>query len=276
LPVDREYACIFPLATPRDCSKPNDPLDSYACDCQATGLKGDQVPPLCGLNTTTNDYQTQYYAKAYPTIRELTLANLLGSQGIISSLCPIHVTDNAAGDDPVYGYRPAVTAIINRLKKALASQCLPQPLQTTSTPTGLQAPCLVLATLPETKAGTEDTVCKGYPGLTTVSDASVLATFRADQHAQWLTAMTGTDPSTLATCEVNQISVSPGTNGNSGSCVGAGSTGEAGWCYVTGTAAGSCDTQAILFTSGTPPNGATVNLQCILENAGDSGTGGGG
>jgi hypothetical protein len=300
LPVDREYACIFPLkdantgeATPRDCSNAvdptasgGDPLNYYACDCNAVGLSGTQVSPLCGLPNPgspvstcsaigscsgANDYTSQYYAKAYPTIRELTLAQMMGAQGIISSLCPIHV-QNEGGNDPVFGYRPAVTAIVNRLKNALASQCLPQPLHPVETDAGLQVPCLILATIPGTSAGSEATVCAEHKdqGLSAPA-ADVLATFQMNAHAQWLNAMTGPDPSTLATCEINQISVAAGS-----SCVGAGATSAQGWCYVTGKAAGSCDTQAILFTPGTPPNGSTVNLQCILENSGSTSDGGGG
>jgi hypothetical protein len=139
LPVDEEYACIFPLVTPRDCSRANDPVDSFACDCSAVGLTGTQVSPLCGLQnpsapfsacsslgscTSSNDYLTQYYAKAYPTIRELTLAEMLGPQGVVSSVCPIHVTD-AGGDDPLYGYRPAITSIVHRLAGGLGTNQLP-------------------------------------------------------------------------------------------------------------------------------------------------------
>jgi hypothetical protein len=142
LPVDREYACIFPLEdsagnpTPRDCSGGQaDPLNSYACDCGALGLPPNAVPSVCGLKNlnaapnqgtpegpiatpspaTINDYTTQYFAKTYPTIRELTLANMMGTQGIISSLCPIHLVDEpqqSGAPDPVYGYRPAVNAIV--------------------------------------------------------------------------------------------------------------------------------------------------------------------
>jgi hypothetical protein len=36
---------------------------------------------------------------------------------------------------------------------------------------------------------------------------------------------------------------------------------DPGWCYVTGTAAGTCP-QAVLFTNGEPPLGARVTLQC--------------
>jgi hypothetical protein len=128
LPVDREYACIFPLSTPRDCSNFMDYATQEECDCSTPGLPLDAVPSVCGLKNPsspyamgTNDYTTQYYAKAYPTIRELQLAELLGPQGVVSSLCPIHTTDNAQGNDPLYGYRPAVTALVARMKAALAA-----------------------------------------------------------------------------------------------------------------------------------------------------------
>jgi hypothetical protein len=274
LPVDREYACIFQLAdtegnpTPRDCSQgEHDPLDYYACDCETPGLAPDAVPPVCGLPHPTqayaegsNDYTTQYYAKAYPTIRELTLAQMMGEQGVISSLCPIHVQDESTPGHPdeVFGYRPAITAIVGRLKKVLAAQCLPQPLDAVETPDGLQVPCLVLASLPNTHSGDESAVCNP-PGLS-VPDPKVLANFDANQHAQWLLDTTTTDLSTLATCEVNQIHVPAGQT-----CVTPGAT-EKGWCYVTGAAAGECDTQAILYTPNSTPNGAIVNLQCILAN----------
>jgi hypothetical protein len=117
LPVDREYACIFPLATPRDCTMAQ---NNYQCDCPntATGITADQTPPLCSPTNPTS----QIAAKAYPTIRELQVARLMGNNGIVSSLCPLHVNDNATGDDPDYGYRPAVATIINRLKSALTNR----------------------------------------------------------------------------------------------------------------------------------------------------------
>jgi hypothetical protein len=260
-------------------------VNSYACDCELPsqggsnwfGSPGD-VPSVCGLPdpgsapSATNDYTTQYYAKVYPTIRELTLAQMMGAQGIISSLCPIHVTEMGTGD-PLYGYRPAITAIVNRLKNALSSQCLPQPLATVKNEAGQpEVPCLILATIPNTSAADEATVCSGttHPGLS-VPNAQILTTFQANQHNTWKLDMVGTDPSLLATCQVQQLTTST-------TCVGAMAStppGDQGWCYVTGTYAGACDTQAIVFTPNALPNGATVNLQCILENQGMSGGDGG-
>ena len=88
--MDRQYACIFRLTTARDCSKSasgvyNVPVNGDSCDCSSTSLTADQLSPLCDPNNPTS----QLYAKAYPTIRELELAKLLGPQGLVASICPV-------------------------------------------------------------------------------------------------------------------------------------------------------------------------------------------
>jgi hypothetical protein len=120
--VDLEYACTFPLTTPRDCT---DPSISADCDCPiqpGTTWAKQYTPPLCGgpgsLNTAVPQ-TTQIAAKAYPTIREIELAYKMGPQGVLGSICPAHVQDNASGDDPFYGYRPAVSALVNHLRVVL-------------------------------------------------------------------------------------------------------------------------------------------------------------
>jgi hypothetical protein len=110
--VNIQYACIFPLVTPLDCTQP---VNGYACDCPSMPLTHDETPPVCSDANPT----VQVAAKAYPTIRELQVAKMMGAQGIVSSLCPVDVADNAAGNDPLYGDRPAVAAIIDRLKGAM-------------------------------------------------------------------------------------------------------------------------------------------------------------
>jgi hypothetical protein len=103
-----EYACIFPLQTPHDCTAPE-----YApfCDCRP-GMP--TPPPLCDLTTPT----LQLFGKAYPTIRELVVAHDLGTRATISSLCPIHMTESQP-NDPLYGYRPAVDGIVNAFRQGL-------------------------------------------------------------------------------------------------------------------------------------------------------------
>jgi hypothetical protein len=120
-PGDIEYACIFPVAgTPAACPA-FDGTDN----------------PLC-----TNGLQTS--AKAYPGVKNLAIAKGMQGQGIAASICAKQLTTpNNADGSPAqdYGYRPAVNAIIDSLKKVIAAQCLPIPL--TPDTTG-KVPCIIL------------------------------------------------------------------------------------------------------------------------------------
>ncbi len=127
--VDLQFACTFKLSVPRLCdfnSTMADPTLRNSCDCQPPSSSGglfthEEVPAVCNDATPTQ----QDFAKAYPTIRELLLAKLLGqvpgaNEGVISSICPIHTVDlSANGTDPLYGYRPAMSVIVERLKTSL-------------------------------------------------------------------------------------------------------------------------------------------------------------
>ncbi|MGO9835943.1 MAG: hypothetical protein ACLP1X_17200 [Polyangiaceae bacterium] len=290
LNVDREYACTFPLVgtngqpTTRDCTLAQ---NQNFCDCphMAGTVSPAQLPPICDQTTITN----QVGAKAYPTIRELELAHLMGNQGIVSSICPIDVADNAAGDDPLYGYRPAVAVIIDRLKTALTNTCLPEQLTVGSDGS---VPCLILVQLPASVGGT----CKapncqmaglagpgqpiaGSGTTTTTFDPTVLDAFCDAEEAayqQQVQAAGGSstgiqDPAQQSVCALFQLTqTANNADFQGGSCKG---SGQPGWCYVTGVAAGTCP-QAILFTGSEPPSGATVNLQCLEQSVGvlDSGT----
>jgi hypothetical protein len=122
--VDLQFACTFPLTTPRDCT---DPANAASCDCPtATGTTWDKqyTPPVCGGSGSLDaslPQTTQIAAKAYPTIREIELAQKMGANGVLASICPIHPADDAMGDDPLYGYRPAVTALVDHLRVVLTN-----------------------------------------------------------------------------------------------------------------------------------------------------------
>lgn len=234
--VDVQYACTFPLAQPRTCA-PGD----FTCDCSnANGRPSSQVPSVCDPANPV----MQVRAKAYPTIRELTLAKKLGEQGIVSSICPAHVAEQAPGD-PLYGYRPAISAIVDRLSSQLTAQCLPQPLQVE----GGSAPCLVIEELP---ANDGITSCAQVPGLSPLEPA-IQQRFDAQRLAQ--TPGTSSKDLPLA-CELAQV-----TNAAFTSCE---AQPDAGWCYVEKD--GSC-TQSIRFSkTGNPPNGAKLTLQCLEKH----------
>lgn len=229
--VDLQYACTFPLTTPRTCAD-----NDYTCDCtNAVGRPTSQVPSVCNPGTPN----VQSRAKAYPTVRELLLAKKLGEQGIVSSICPTHVTEQSPGD-PLYGYRPAMSAIVDRLKTQLGEQCLPEPL----TLEGGSAPCLVIEELP---SGT--TSCAQVPGLSPLAPE-----IRKRFDAQRLAA----DPELKANelplaCELAQV-----TSADASSCE---ASSDPGWCYVLKTR--SCS-QAIRFSkTGSPAPYVKLSLQCL-------------
>ncbi|WP_437807691.1 hypothetical protein [Sorangium sp. So ce1078] len=125
---DLQYACVFPL---------RDPVVNGG-DCNKEVDKVDRNNPLCEDNPDGTDSNVQLKAKAYPGLRQLELIRSLGDQGIVGSVCPAELKNDAALD---FGYRPAIGAIIDRLKTKLAGQCLPRALQPNETG---QVSCLVL------------------------------------------------------------------------------------------------------------------------------------
>jgi hypothetical protein len=109
---DVQFACVYPLVTPYDCTQPQ---NTGFCAC-AAGSDEAQTPLCAKANGAYTTTQTQ--AAARPTIRQLALARQLGGQAVVSSICPIH-TQEAATGDPLYGYRPAFNALLDRLGTAL-------------------------------------------------------------------------------------------------------------------------------------------------------------
>jgi hypothetical protein len=101
---DLQYACTFALPAVRTCTNAD-----ASCDC-ADPTKN---PPLCGA---TLGQQTR--AKAYPTVRELMAVRALGDQGVVASICPTTLQGDRSS--AMYGYNPAVKAIVDRVQGALA------------------------------------------------------------------------------------------------------------------------------------------------------------
>lgn len=109
---DLQYACTFPLKTPKTCSEGELRANSPLCEGGPGG-------------------STQTSAKAYPGTRELEVLQGLGENAIVASICPkvINAADPShPSADPNYGYNPAVSAILSRLKVYLAGKCLPRTL----------------------------------------------------------------------------------------------------------------------------------------------------
>ena len=232
--LDLQYACTFPLPAPKDCTLPQ---NAKACDCATANDS-----PLC--NGTT-----QVRAKAYPTIRELRVAKGMAGRGIVSSLCARNVADQNAPD---YGYRPAVAAVVDRMRDVLGAQCLSQPLTPTADGT---VPCAVLVSF--APGQDQNTVCDPNKGLKQPAP-DVLKHLRDTQLAE----LKSQDPKATAAdvgpaCELTQIAPSKYQNGT---CEG---IADPGWCYVTGAAAGAtCGQRLVYSASGVPVAGAKISLVC--------------
>ncbi len=254
-PGDIEYACIFDLPTPRDCSQPG-----AVCDCDGDASKDN---PLCDPNPNDSGNLTlQSRAKAYPGVKNLAIVKGMQNQGIAASICPAQTKNptNADGTPAAnYGYRPAVKAIIDRLKQALKGQCLPRTL--TPDPTTHEVPCLIIEA---SKSPTCN--CDASQARAPVSSAHMPAEAAAKLDPLYTTEqwncfceITQTTGSALTDCQDN-TSVMASTNG---------------WCYVDAsgaTAVGNpalvknCPTgderQVRFVGSGEPVPGSTVFITC--------------
>jgi hypothetical protein len=80
LHLDLQYACTFDLPAPKECS--NDA--TFACDCGPPS-NNPGGPPLCADGADGKSLQIR--GKAYPTIRELRVAQALGDHAVVGSLC---------------------------------------------------------------------------------------------------------------------------------------------------------------------------------------------
>ncbi len=113
---DLQYACIYKFETPKDCN-----AMGASCDCNLAAM---EMTPLCQQGGTYSTDQ-QFYAKAYPGTRHLQALRGYGNNSIVASICPKEPTNTALDS---FGYRPAIAAVVDRLKEALGGRCLPRTL----------------------------------------------------------------------------------------------------------------------------------------------------
>ena len=116
-PRDLEFACIFRLPEPADCSGA-DPAAEPACACAQ-----DQNSPICeDVPGQSQPGAVQYWDRAFPAPRQLEVARGVGAAGgelVLGSACPISASDTARAD---YGYRPVADAILARLAPQLPAR----------------------------------------------------------------------------------------------------------------------------------------------------------
>lgn len=214
--ADLQYACIFNLPQSRSCEGVQG-----ACDC--TTAAQTQENPLCeapgadgkGSGTSTT---TQYRAKAFPGTRFLQVAKDFGQNSIVASICTPNLTNPAAAD---YGYRPAVSAIIDRLKTQLTGRCLPRQLA--PNPDG-STPCLII-----------DAQYKKDPS----NDPNDVAQCKScDRQArkkldpEVAKVLTGDVLSYECLCEVTQLAGPDLTQCRTEKDLPSLASGNGGWCYV--------------------------------------------
>jgi len=211
-PQDLEYACIFPLPEPRDCTQE----DPQLCDCSP----GFEDQPLCEQTPGVGATTTQHWAKAYPGLRELEVLHGFGKNSIVASICARNVNNLRRSD---YGYRPAIASIVERLEEQLVRHCLPRPLEVAADGS---VPCTLVEVRPNAAA------CSCDPGRARSKPSTL-----ADQNVRrQLASATGKpcgadDPECrkACLCEVDQIVREPGLS----ACRNEESpTAAEGWCYV--------------------------------------------
>ncbi|NUP10905.1 MAG: hypothetical protein HOW73_33080 [Polyangiaceae bacterium] len=202
---DLEYACIFPLQT----AVPNGP-DCDDCDGPECNN------PLC--NGTT-----QESAKAYPGLREMAVLRGMTNQGIFASICPAEVNDTSS---PIFGYRPAVNTIVDRLKEQLGGQCLPITLVPTETG---DVPCLVI----EARVVEGECDCNGDEGRApipeTLDDGTTNPSFNAVKAAQ---ESAFANPDWNCFCEINQLATGDEKEACQNNPDPQASAQGSGWCYI--------------------------------------------
>ncbi len=225
---DLQYACTFELPTPKDCTGKPD-----SCDCVS-----DTDSPLCDPANP----RRQVRGKAYPTRSTLAVARDLGDRAVVASICPREVREKTS---PVYGYRPAMRALLGRIADGLRASCVP-PLHPDDDG---KVRCLLLEAQPKDSSACE--VARGRR----LADPSIVSALRSETEG----ALEG-----RTVCEVDQIgSAALGAR----KCADAST---AGFCYVSGSEAGKGCSQALSFSKlGASMAGSTVYLQCIDAQGGE-------
>ncbi len=221
---DLQYACVFPLESPEPCLTAaqlsalprEEQLTTPWCDCTEIGTDT-YKSPLCQAPDGTYGH-TQYSAKAYPSLRQLRALHDFGENSIVASICP-KTTDPAAVD---YGYRPAMAAIVERLKSQLGDKCYQRQLATASD--GSTSCIIVEATPPDDEPGTCERLARS--DVTPDVEESVRNRLLDSYHCE-----DETQCAAWQLCEIDQIRAETDQDGLM-SCRHDGTAIGDGWCYI--------------------------------------------
>ncbi|HEY5958491.1 MAG TPA: hypothetical protein VIV60_18140, partial [Polyangiaceae bacterium] len=189
---DVQFACIFSLEQPitgatadatRTCDLSSEcgaytESDEYkicsrrfdGCSCTTFADSSNNpldprnsLSPLCQAPNATYGNR-QYFAKAYPGVRELQVLRGFyesttprSNNAIVASICPKDL-DIANANGAGYGYNPAMRALVDRLKDNIGGTCLPQPL-VAETATG-KVPCAMIEAITPEGASKGSCACE--------------------------------------------------------------------------------------------------------------------
>ncbi len=218
---DLQFACIFPLEQARTCPTVEEdqkalqagtPLPS--CDC--TGFESDEPhrSPLCLAEDGSYD-NTQRFAKAYPSLRQLRVLQRLGEGSVVASICPKQLSAPNASD---FGYRPAMRAIVNKLKGKLQALCLDRSLAVDSA--GV-AECQIIEVRPDQP----ECECQGVRSQPTQAQWEAASQELQDQG--WCSS--DQDCARHCGCLISQL---PAGSAELNSCQHDDQSTADGWCYV--------------------------------------------
>lgn len=227
---DLMYACKLPLLPPKECAG-----TTGNCDC---GVAEGETPekasnPLCQQTDTSPYGTTQYWAKAYPGSRFMEVMNRFQGGSIVASICTPNVDDNTFAD---FGYRPAVNAIIDRLKSQLTGRCTPRKLA--ANPDGT-TPCLIVDAQFDSSIATSDPAALAECRACNRAGRKVLS--KSPQDLESLLRRNPDVDRFDCLCEIEQFTGADLTSCASGSSsVGQGQD-KQGWCYVDNSSQGAND-----------------------------------
>ena len=206
-----------------------DPASGAACDC----FQGNLDRPLCEADPgMTPPGQVQYWSKAYPGTRHLEVLKDYGANSIVASICARNVEDTNRRD---YGYRPAIAAIVDRLKEQLGDRCLPRALATSIDG---RVACTLVETLPQ-RPRNEQGVEQACPPCDAnlarrVPDPEVDAIVRGQLSIDRAEPCGEDDPNCVRSClcEILQVDAATPNNGLQRCLNDDEVLGVEGWCYI--------------------------------------------
>jgi hypothetical protein len=175
----------------------------------------------------------QVRAKGYPGTRELQVLQGLGEQAIVASICPSNVSNMGAAD---FGYRPAIAALISRLRNALRGRCLPRQLAVD--PNTGAVPCVIVEAFNPPAGATCN--CADKPGRVAADPQTVTPEIRAAcvNGCQCFCEIIQLEEPDKTTCET--AVTPPGTV-------------KAGWCYVDPSQGGANAMNECQIVKSCPP-----------------------